>query len=219
MRSLIDEIAYSIIAPATKKRLFSAPHVPFVRYLGCYQEAFETGVVLGYTFRTKLGSFAKLFSLPDSEQKLIVFMQELAKQRLTEVGNAKTFFELAMVAEENRVDANWQASGVTEMQSQRLKKRLKMPLEQVFKNLHVAVSTGIGLGSAFPELTEQLWNVEHEALVSRDEWAKWRKAGLDIPNEPEEPITLKKRIEQLLPFVELFISNYRPELLAEFKQT
>ena len=112
MRSLIDEIAHSIIAPAAKRRFFSAPYLPFRRYLGCYEEAFEIGVVLGYAFRDRLTTFAKLFSEPGRELELITFMQELAQQRLAEVGEAKTFFQLAMFAEEARIRADWQESGL-----------------------------------------------------------------------------------------------------------
>jgi hypothetical protein len=217
LRSLIDEVAHAIITPAAKKRLFSAPYLPFQRYLGCYQEAFETGVVLGYAFRDRLATFAKLFSEPGREQELVTFMQELAGQYLAQIGEPKDFFDLAMWYEESRIKTRWNASGITEAQIEYLAKHQKMTLEQVFKNLHVAVSTGIGLGSAFPELTEQLWKVVYERSIDRDKWQEWRKAGLDIGDELPEPIPLAKRQEQLLSLVELFVSKFRPELLPQFR--
>ena len=217
MNSLIDEIVHSVVTPAIEKRFFSKPSVAFQRYLGCYQEAFEIGVVLGYGFRDKLSTFAMLFTEPGHEQGLISFMQELAQERLMEIAGAETFFPLAMFAEEKRITKNWRESAISETQIEQLKRNEKIPFDNVFKNLYVAVSTGIGFGSAFPELTEQMWQAEHEGKIAEAEWIRWKKSGLDIPDEPEEPVTLALRQEQLLSQVELFVSRVRPELLPEFE--
>lgn len=217
VRSLISEITYSVAVPASKRRFFFfAPYLPFQRYLGCYQEAFEIGVVLGYAFRDRLLTFAKLFAECGREEELITFMQQLAHERLAEVGKAANFFEMGWFAEEDRINVNWRDSGIAEADMEHLKKHHEVPLEQALNNLHVAVSTGIGLGSAFPELTERLWKVEHESPMDRDKWEKARSAGLSLPDEPEEPVTLARRQQQLLAQVELFVSRARPELLREF---
>ncbi len=234
MRSLIWEVAYSISVRAAKKRFFFfAPHVPFQRYLGCYQEAFEVGVVLGYAFRNRLATFAKLFSEPGREQELIAFMQELAQRRLTEVGDAENFFSLSMAAEEGRIRADWRESGITEGQIEHLRRHFKMPLKTASSNLHVAVSIGIGFGSAFPEQTEKLWKAGHEYLLDPDRWARVRHDPRYLMeetfgpltaeqvegfqrDEPPESVTLAKRQEQLLSQVELFVSRARPELLPQF---
>ena len=105
---------------------------------------------------------------------------------------------------------------VTEAQAQYFAEHLKMPLEQGFKNLHVAVTTGIGLGSAFPGLAERLWEVGYERSVDSDARARWRRAGLDVGHEPPDPVTLAKRQEQLLLLVQSFASRERPELLNHF---
>jgi hypothetical protein len=235
LRSLISEIAHSIAAPAVTKRfLFFAPGIPFQRYLGCYQEAFEIGVVLGYTFRNKLLTFAKLFAEANHEQELITFMQELARQRLSETQEPETFFQLGMLPEESRIKTNWRKSGTDGVSIDFLQKRHRLPLAQACKNLYVSVSAGIGFGSAFPELTERMWKVEHEYPMSREGWEKRRSDGAyrmeemfgrltaeqvkDFQTaEPPESVTLAKRQGQLLSQVESFISGARPELLHEFK--
>ena len=217
MRSLIDEVTRSIVAPALKKRLFSAPYIPFRRYLGCYQTAFETGAVLGYAFRDRLTTFAKLFCEPGREEELTMAMQELARQKMAKVGKAGNFIALAMFAEENRIKANWHESGITDTQIEHLTKRLKMTLEQSFKNLCGAVSTGIGFGSAFPELTEQLWSSAYERPITSDEWQEYRRVGVVSGDEIPEPLPLAKRQGQLLSLVEVFVSTSRPELLSYFQ--
>src|ERR1039457_2010356 len=89
--SLIDEVTDSVVAPAVKKRFLSAPYVPIRRYLGCYQVAFENGVVLGYAFGDRLTTFARLFSQPGREQELTTFMQGLAETMLAKCREAETF--------------------------------------------------------------------------------------------------------------------------------
>jgi hypothetical protein len=217
VRTLIDEFVTSIIAPALKKRVFAASYIPFRRYLGCYQVAFETGAVLGYTFRDRLSTFAKLFCVPGREEELSMAMQELARQKISKVGETENFLGLAMFAEEARITANWRESGITEKQIDHLSQRLKMTLEQAFKNLSGAVSTGIGFGSAFPELTERLWKAGYERELMPDEWREYQRIGVVSGDDIPEPLPLIKRQGQLLSLVELFVSKTRPELLSEFQ--
>lgn len=217
MRSLIWEMVRSIIASEAKKRFFLfAPYLPFQRYLGCYQEAFEAGVVLGYTFRNRLALFAKLFTEPGHEQEVTESIQEIARERLAEAG-AKDFFDLAEFAEEARIETLWLESGIYKANIEFAKKRYKMPLNEAAEGLYVAISTGIGFGSGFPELTEQLFKVRDERPIDREEWAKWRKVGVVAGDEPPEPLTLGRRQAYVLSLVELFVSKARPELLSQFK--
>jgi hypothetical protein len=103
MRSLVTHIAFRLIEPEVKKGWFSAPHVPFQRYLGLYQEGFEIGVVLGYAYRNSILRFAQLFSERGHERELIGFIQKLAQERLNATPNVTNFFELAMFAESSRI--------------------------------------------------------------------------------------------------------------------
>lgn len=191
--SLVDELARTILTPALKKRLFSEPYIPFRRYLGCFQMAFETGVVLGHMFRDRMPTFARLFSMPGHEEELIDAIQELARDKLTEAQDADSFIGLAMYAEENRIKAGWQQSGATEAQIEYTVKTLKMKPEQAYKNLWGAVSTSIGFGSAFLELTEKLWKDAYEQEIPRDKWEHMRRFGVVSGDEIPGPYSLAKR--------------------------
>ena len=109
-----------------------------------------------------------------------------------------------------------------------------MPLKTASGNLYVALSTGIGFGSAFPEQTEKLWKAGHEYVLDRDRWARVRNDPRYLMEEtfgpltaeqakgfqgdkPLKSVTLAKRQEQLLSQVELFVSKMRPELLSLFR--
>lgn len=216
MRSLIDEIVYSVLTPALKKRLLRSPYVPFQRYLGCYEEAFEAGVVLGYAFRNNTTLFAKLFSMPGRERELVTYMQQLAADRLKGLQKPSAFFDLAMFPEEKRITANWRESGIDEAQQEYLKRRMKLAPKQAFGNLHVAVSVGIGFGSKFPDETERLWKMVYERRIGAAEWEKWKGVGLDLPPDIPPPLSLANRQEQLLVMLRSFVNKHRPELSLEF---
>jgi hypothetical protein len=218
VRSLIADIAQQIIAPVAQKSLFTKPHLPFRRYLGCYQEAFEMGVVLGFTYQRNLPSFAQLFTGLGSEQQFITYIQDLGQQRVSAVGNVKSFFELAMFVEEQRVRRTWQSPDpkLTEARLAEMEDTFKVPVETAFQNLQIAVSTGIGIGSAFPELTADVWGLQYESSVDPVKLERFRAAGLDVPPEAEEPVPLADREKQLRKYVELFVATYRPELKMQF---
>lgn len=214
--SLVDELARTILTPALKKRLFSEPYVPFRRYLGCYQIAFETGVVLGHMFRDRMPSFARLFSMPRREEELIGAIQELARDKLAEAQDTGSFIGLAMYAEENRIKAGWQESGATEAVIEYNVKTLKMKPEQAYKNLWTALSTGIGFGSAFPELAEKLWAGAYEQPIPSDKWKEMRRLGVVSGDTIPGPYSLAMREQELQSIVEMYVSTSRPELLSDF---
>ncbi len=155
--------------------------------------------------------------MPGHEAELIGAIQELARDKSTEAQDADSFIGLAMYAEENRIKANWQQSGATEAQIEYTSKTLKMKPEQAYKNLWGAVSTGIGFGSAFPELTEKLWKDAYEQEIPRDKWEHMRRIGVVSGDEIPGSYSLAKREEELQPLVELYVSTSRPELLSDFK--
>lgn len=128
--SLVDELARTILTPALRKGLFSKPYIPFRRYLGCYQMAFETGVVLGHMFCQRMPTFARLFSMPGREEELTGALQELARSKHSKARDADSLIGLGMFEEENRIKTRWQQSGVTEKQIQAFANALKMEPEQ-----------------------------------------------------------------------------------------
>jgi hypothetical protein len=209
--SLVDGIVYSIMNPAAMKRFFGSSYLTFQRYLGCYQIAFETGIVLGYAFRERLATFAKLFSQPGREENVIAFLQEIAQRALREAEEPKSFLDLGMFAEKSRIETK--DLNVTEAKIN----RQKLSLDSSFKLLQSAVTLGIGFGSAFPEMTEQLWHHQYGRAVNSDEWAKVKKAGLDIPEQPTGPMILAERQAQLVSVVEQYVSEAHPDLLPRLQ--
>ena len=215
---LLAHIAHSIIAPALKKRIFRPPYLPFLAYLLVYQEAFEIGVVLGYAYRERIVVFAKLLCAPGKEVEFVELMQELAGKRLTAEPNAKTFLDLGMAYERDRARRNWRESGITESQAGTFERSFKVPSKVAWDNVGVAVHTGIGFGSRFPEQTEKLWKNEHEYPLSTEQWNAAKARGVIRADEiMEKDVTLAGKQQELIARVEAFVSFHRPEFLSELR--
>jgi hypothetical protein len=168
-------------------------------------------------FRDMMPSFARLFSRAGHEEELIGFIQQSARDKLAKARDTDSFADLAMFAEENRIKAIYRQSGLTEGQIEYAAKTLNMKPEQALKNLQGALAIGIGFGSAFPELTEELWAAAYEREIPRDEWETWARLGVVNGDEIWEALSITKREEALQSLVELHVSRWRPELLSDFK--
>lgn len=163
MPPLLPQMAYAIVSPIVKRRLFRKPYIPLLAYLVCYGQAFEEGAILGLAHSDSILTFAKLFCNSGHESEVVTFAQQLARELLSAgTGSAQGLMTLAVDAEQRRIEANWRESGITDTEAKRLLFSFRIPLENALKNMTVAITKGIGLGSAFPELTRQLWEKENE---------------------------------------------------------
>jgi hypothetical protein len=174
--------------------------------------------VLGHAYRNNLTSFAKLFSHPGHEAQIISLVQKLAREAVAAVrSEPENFLVLAMFSERERIHARWHESGISDAQIRSLETHFKMPIDKAFNNLQVAISTGIGLGSAMPELAERLWKNEHEGDIDPEKLERLRTAGLEIPDETPATVTLADRRRHLTSRVDQFVAANRPDLLTEIK--
>lgn len=217
---LLAHIAHSIVEPALKKRLFGPPYLQFHTYLLVYQEAFEIGVVLGYAYRERMRIFARLLCAPGKEVGFVDLIQELAVKRRTDVPEVRTFFDLAMVHERDRARRNWAESGIAGPQAETFEKSFEVPAKVAWDNVGVALHTGIGFGSRFPDLTEILWKNEHEYSLSPEQWHAAKAKGLIGTDEvTERDVTLAERQGILVAMVEAFASDHHPEFLSALRTT
>lgn len=72
---------------------------------------------------------------------------------------------------------------------------------------------GISFGASYPELTEQLWRADFEEDVDQDQWARARKAGVDIP-EQFTIFPLEQMEREVLSKFAVYISQNFPELVT-----
>jgi len=216
--SLLAHIAHSIVTPALKKRFFRPAYVQFPTYLLIYQQAFEIGVVLGHAYREKITTFAKLLCAPRKETGFVELLQELANNRLVGVKTRKLL-------------STWGWHGKMtglEVLEEHLERRNQRSLflaspSKCLPKRHgtmsaVALHTGVGFGSRFPEQTEKLWKNEHEYSLSPERLDAAKARGvIGAVEVMEKDVTLAEKQWELVAKVEAFVSDHHPELLPALR--
>jgi hypothetical protein len=220
--SLLPYLAGFMLAPFVRKSLFSGKWVPLGQCILAAQLAYEAGAVLGYYFRDRMPVFAKLFCEPGRETELVTYLKESARAEMASCqGESATFFDLS-----------WEAEVALAMEAMRRAGRTKLTDTGDFHliageriraantspRLQTVMAKGIGLGCGLPELTEKLWRNSF-ALPSGDEnrrqWAVWRAHGLDLPEIPPAPESLKEAQARVVSYIVPYISRRCPEMVQE----
>lgn len=215
MNSLADEIVQMVLGPALQKKRLSEPVVLYERYLGCYQEVFEIGAVLGHAFRNKFIWFVQFFSNPGREAEVGTQLRLVAQEHLDAAEDGRTFFGLAMRYEESRFQKNWHRAGYDQLQIEHLTKNHELTRQQAFGMLRTALILGVGFGGTFPELTEEMWRDAYERPKDRHLLELLRGSGLSGP--PPELLPLANQQALLLSGVRLFVGRNHPDLISEFE--
>lgn len=190
MHSLIAELARAIMAPASQKRLLGKPYLTCWRYLGCYEQAFESGAVLGYAFSDKLSNLVQLFCDPGRREELTVALMESAKELFAETAAPESFLDLAMWSEKSRMENLWRKAGATEADIERQISSYELSPSEAFPQLQIALTAGIGFGGTFPNRTEKMWREAYELPTDSADLEMLRQAGLYVPAHAEKPLPL-----------------------------
>jgi hypothetical protein len=61
------------------------------------------------------------------------------------------------------------------------------------------------------------WHLQYEQHIDSHELETMKKAGLNIPEQSTEPVSLTERQEQLRSMVEQYVSDARPDLLPSLQ--
>lgn len=220
MLSLLDCLTHNIIAPAVKKKWFSKPFLPFRRYLGLYQQAFEMGVGIGYAHRHNFLGIVSLLSHPGREEELANSLKATVQKHLSESPNAATLFDLGMNSEQDRCEASirkqWfiqTGSNLSHADVDKWADTFNVPLDNAHGNIGTVISLGIALGGAFPEKAKQLWVCEHERTYDEELIRLARTSGLNIPAKMPDPVSIDEFSEKMRPLVDAYVAEYRPDIL------
>lgn len=192
--------------------MFSAEHVLLGDYMPRALFLYETGAVLGYTFRDRIATFAKAFSEPGRESQTASYLGDQAASKLQQfVEPPNDFIDLFFKPEATRIIQLLQRAGRTTCCDwSDLAKVAKQKLPINLETLGFAAAQGIGFGSRFPDLTEQL-------LTDQPDPEAWREAhssGLDVPASPPTPKSIEQRQAEARLLITPYISAARPELLS-----
>ncbi len=218
MPSLIAELVSGIMKPATEKKFFGDPFITCARYLGCYEQAYESGAVLGHAFSDRLPVLVRLLTERGHEVAQADLLKQAAQKHLVSVGEPKSLFNLAMCFEKARTEDLWRQATVSESDIEQLIKSSRLRLEVVFAKLQGAVTDGIGFGGMYPKLTEELWRTAYESTKDPIHLESLRQMGMSIGEFKLDSPPLPQQTEKLLAFVRSYVEKERPDLLHDFQE-
>ena len=211
---LIAYLADLARAPIVRKGLFAGEYVFFGDYMAASLQLYETGAILGYTYRERLNSFVSLFCERGHEQDLIARMCKSVSDKLAALDHApKDFIELYFIPEATRLIRVLRDAGLTTysdwLDFPKLAKH-KMRASDIWSQLQFTAAEGIAFGYSQRELAERLFTYEDDP----EAWRDARCHGLDIPASPPKAKSIHQREAEAKALIKPYVSKARPDLLS-----
>jgi len=212
--SLLGYLGAQAYVSIIRKGVFTGEHVLFLDYMANLSFLYETGAILGYTYRDRMISFVSLFCQPGRESNVISIMAEGVTDRLAALGHEpKDFMELYFIPEATRSMRLMRDQGLTNYSDwidfPKLAKHKIKATNKIGEHLSFTVSDGVAFGYSRPELAEKLFKYEHDP----QSWQDFRSHGLDIPASPTKAKSIHQRQVEALELIRPYVAKERPDLL------
>jgi len=208
--TLGQHMSEEALGPLVRKKLFGGYEVPLGPCIFIVSTwLFEKGAVFGRARSDRLNVLVKLLPVtwanPEKEDNICSFLQEVAKKRLEVFGKDPDSFPIFWHKTQFK---EYDLSNLDEL---RMLSMMKVRLGVIMPKLDEWLMCGIGFGATYPDLVQRMWVETHET-PNPDEWARARKAGLDIPEE--QTLQRLDDIEQhVLLEVGRYVYEYFPQLI------
>ena len=213
-----------IVPNAIKKGMFGGPHILFPDLVNICAFLFQSNAIIGRVRRSQIDLLAKLFTEPGRESDLIPWLRQRSNKQLNEYkdvfGEEPTDFQTYITGLEYQTAGitlqfgNTQLRGSLKEHTKQVEKlsKKKLPLDFADQKFQMTAIEGIGFGIEYPDLTEKMYRGANEN-IDRESWDEARRAGLDIPQNPEV-ITLEEQENIALSMVAAYASEYHPHLVT-----
>lgn len=220
--SLISYLAQLTISPLVQKRLVRKPYLLLGQLLFAEQRLFELSMLLGYRYRNRLDIFVQLFSTPGNEASVINFLETIAKDNVDNLSKEPAILlDVFYTPELKRLGIDiGDGRSLEGMRPEVILKEFqsisvrKVPADGVWQSVTMASTAGIAFGSMYPSLTEKLWINTYGKPANPERWKLARETGLNIPEVPDEPISIRDGQDNVMPMFERFVHDFRPEMLS-----
>lgn len=213
---LLDFLSSVPIRREVKKPFFGKPYLPFHAYCHILSFLYEDGALLGRAKRDKLNILKKMFVIPGI--KPMESAQETAKGMLDQFrkeagGEPHSFYDFI---EHYYLERALKPYGLTllprnEGEARKIRKvcEAKIPLTNAIPNIKLHLLDGIGFGSSFPDLTEEMFRRSYEAGMYYDTSVRDKRS-----ERPMKIYTLEEREKPVLLALAAYTSEFYPELIA-----
>jgi len=230
--TLAEVLMISIIQPLIKKPLFGKQRLPLKAFLSVGGFLFETGAVLGWTYRDRQLAFVRVIALPETPDQRVRLMRLKAKERVAEWESLNDSFYLfvyetelarrghpiSMMASENE---DWERSKENMRRVSGWVKEQSLDLHTAWTELHYIFYEGIGYGFEFPEETQRRWKAVYEKPKTPDDLISWHMAyqyGVVTTPEPAPIQTWDERVSEVKDALRGYITEFKPELNTLFTE-
>ena len=204
--TLLAACGWNLMDAALEKPLFGRQFVRYSKMLTLSGYMYESGAILGRALHTNIDSLETVLGAPENPGELIRVLQQGAKDTLEQYQEKPTSFGL-LVAETYLREYGL---SLTSPDVKRMKQLLETKVEPRVAdgNVQDSMAGGIGFGSLYPELTEEIYKAtyqQHDAAA----WSQARMHGLEVP-ERNDAISLEEQEHNLLTFTAEYVSEFFP---------
>ena len=211
--TLLDYVAREVVTPIVREDPAYGPFVYFGEYMPCAQFLYETTAVLGHMVRERIVTVMHLFCAPGHEEGLMVLLRGLVAARLRNLEHdPRDVFDLYFEPEALRLIALMRAGGAGRSGLGSYAHH-RTGLSYVLPLLRLTAAEGIGLGSQYSELTENVLSRSIDLIT----WSKWHTAGFDISTFPPAARTVRQRRAQTLFLIRPYVSAVCPDLMEKLE--
>ena len=194
--------------------------IRLINYVDILLSQYENGAIIGRARCNKLGILAKMLVVDEAKvNNFIKGMRDMAEKTLDrfrkEVGREpESLTEIIHREIESTYGISMTDYVLAMTKGNKREKKIfnrKVLIEKSSIGPQMSWLEGLGFGSSFPELTEEMYRNDFEN-IDMDVWSKVRVAGLDIDEKPVV-VSLEDREEGLLKVLAGYTAEYYPELL------
>jgi len=209
-----------LIQPFIKKPLFGKRRLPLANFLTVGGHLYETGAVLGWTYRDSQLAFEKVIGSPKTPGELVRLMRSKAKERRAEAKYEDDSLGIFVYKTQVlRLGHYMDRSSIQGMErfANWIKKQ-SLDLDTANSELQFLFAEGVGYGFEFPEETKRRWKASYENHEKKGAHPQWRKAYqygvVDTPEPPSQ--TWDERVSELRDALREYITEFMPELNTLF---
>ena len=207
--TLLDYLAREVVTPIVREDPASGQFVYFSEYMPCAQFLYETTAALGHMVRERIVTVIHLFCAPGHEEGLMVLLRGLVAARLRNLEHdPRDAFNLYFEPEALRLIALMRAGGAGRPDLGSYAHH-RTALSYVLPLLRLTAAEGIGLGSQYSELTENVLGRSIDPMT----WSRWHTAGFDLATFPPAARTISQRRAQTLFLIKPYVSALCPGLM------
>lgn len=233
-KSLQDFLAKVIVEAFIGNKLFEKYYTPLAKCISLLQFGYETGAVLGHARGNKLDILNKMLSVQDMQKSEKKRLDDFIKEHEVKPDTFSDFIYWPLWESTTGLTINDLFKPSDTETRERKQKRMsdiiqkklwaKIPLEEAQSRISLFIIKGLGFGSAFPELTAEMFNNVYARKKNDEElWNINRSLGfatpidllkrIDLPATELRPPTLGENNRKVLGTVAYYVSQYYPELL------